>query len=412
MENNDINKQKRPTAWALKMAYEIFDFNKAISFLQGDFPIRRIDEELTRLICCKGEQQGIQYQSMEDILRKNLKNQKDLDRLLTPEKKSITRKKAFEIAFALGLTPDETAGFLKSCWLDGFYPRDAKDVIYWHGLKNQWSYCETLGMISDFSYLDSDNPNLVKNDGCKNKGTNTLSDEYERSVRTKEDLCEYLNDNESSFGTYRRKAYERFMELYSDIFQEENKRAADNYDPYESDRYTRVPDPNNPYKTLIAKDVVLGRIEKELKEIRTRGKKSVNKAFYRLITEHIPTRSALSEITKDPSKGGRRPQVSRKLLILTWLASEDGKMLTPLNGDFEGAFGSHVKKYLEKELLEYCGMSVLDARHPFDWIIMNTLRYAYMIDKGESTDIEGRLEAFFEILLQHLEEAEGEEIDG
>jgi len=54
-------------------------------------------------------------------------------------------------------------------------------------------------------------------------------------------------------------------------------------------------------------------------------------------------------------------------------------------------------------------MPILDARHPFDWMLMNTLHCVYHAE-DEDADIEERLQDFIDRLknMGDLEESEDE----
>jgi len=134
----------------------------------------------------------------------------------------------------------------------------------------------------------------------------------------------------------------------------------------------------------------------------------------KLVVENIPGHAEWSGIInqrKDKATGAIRG-VDRKLLILIWLSSYDGSLDGDPDADedegflgFAGypdttpekAFENHIKA-LDGILFDY-GFPLLDPRHPFDWVIMNTLHYAHILCKGEdSTEIPIRLEELFKQL--------------
>jgi hypothetical protein len=76
-------------------------------------------------------------------------------------------------------------------------------------------------------------------------------------------------------------------------------------------------------------------------------------------------------------------QVDRKLLVLAWLASEQGKVEDfQFCAEAKNNFHNHIT-IINQDLLEPCGMADLDPLHPFEWIIMNALRIAHIRCKND-----------------------------
>jgi hypothetical protein len=391
MAENDISKQDNPTLWAQMMAFHTFDLDEAVRCLDEDFPIRRINEVIDKAIKDKAEECGKTYDEVKIGLRQKLgpENTANLSNWLKPGKvKSINRNSAIRIAFALQMTYEKAEKFLKKCWHDGFYMRDVRDVIYVHGLQNGWNYEMAAEMAEGFSYLDRGNPDPEGSGSVQGKVTEYLSAQVS-SAHTQEELAEIIRENEQFFGSFHRKAYNRFMELWDQLKQEWDELADIDYenDKLRGQAYTR---------DVIPMEELCRVIVKGIPEMRERGPNTI---IRRLITDHIPGRTGIDEITKKSKRDGKIIEVDRKLLMLAWLASKEGFIEKyKKSGNAEVDFKEHM--LVLNDLLKTHGMPELDARHPFDWIVMNSMRCGYIQDKEKKNewidDIEERMQALIE----------------
>jgi hypothetical protein len=113
----------------------------------------------------------------------------------------------------------------------------------------------------------------------------------------------------------------------------------------------------------------------------------------------------IGRIPPEPEKpgiyNGRYVQVDRQLLILTWLSCRAGDIENFQNGKTAmDNLESHII-HLNETILEPCGMAKIDGRHPFDYIIGQTLKRGHLLfkeDDGIGTD---------EILRDFFEKMEG-----
>lgn len=395
MREEKLNKPINPTEFAQNMACWTIGLDEAVRFLKEDFPIRRIDEELTNALKQMAQKHKIAEEEAKSIVKKTLgsENAMNFSNWLKPGKvKSIERESALKIAFAMQMTYEETETFLKRCWLDGFYMRDVKDVIYRHGLENEWSFDETDELVKAFACLDQYNPDpSVSTIEQEEELTGYLSQQYTYSVYTKEDLAEFIQLNKDYFGSFRRKAYEVFIKIYDQIGHELNYLEDVEYEIKLSRGLAE-----NYERNTVSKEDICDWIVQGIPEMRKKGPRTF---MLRLITEYIPDREAMSEIINKHKRkrDGKMPQVDRKLLILAWLLSEAGDMKEFQIGKTEDNFQEHIKAL--EDLLQYCGMAALDSRHPFDWIIMNAIYYCYSEENKELEYIEERMEKLLKILL-------------
>jgi hypothetical protein len=410
MAENHFSRQNNPTQWAKHMAFHTFAPDDAVCLLETDFPIRRIDEELGKVIKQKARKDKTTEDAVKAALIKKFGPQNVGNWLEHGTKLRITREKAIEIAFVLQMTYEETEAFLKFCWLDGFYRRDIKDVIYSHCLEKGWSYDMANEMIEGFSYLDFGNPDpeISKSfqdrlDVAEMRLTEFLSAQA-RSAQTKEELEEIIRQNEQYFGSFRRKQYERFMELCKQLMKELSDVAELDY-VLESSLLLEEFMRDTVTEEELCDFIVIG-----IPEMRERGPNTLIRS---LISQKIPDRPAFSEIrtkyervTKRKSKRDGEitevreiTEVDRKLFMLVWLASEEGFINNFLiSDDAEVDFIEHME--VLNDHLKAHGMAELDARHPFDWIVMNSMRCGYILDEEKKNkwieEIDERMRALVE----------------
>ena len=329
-------------------------------YLKDDFPIRTLNEVLERVITEKASKSGSSYDSIVKILKKkcgdtNVKNWQ------SGKAKALTKKSALKIAFALGMTYAETTCFLmQDCWLDGLYMRDYKDVVYRYCLDNKMDFEQAQAIIKKHSYLDDANPNVTMGSGNKIGVTNFLDKEV-KAVSNLDELDLYLEQNRELFGTFRQKAYEKFMDLYNSMKVSPVGLSDD-----------------TPTGEEICDLVTMGIPS-------LKGKKTIINDVLKKIAKVALPRTTLSEIVgKQPIKRngdgiGKITEVKRKHLILFSLYSYDPELADIDNIDKDITFKECIED-INDNLLEPCGMPWLDPRNPFDWVVMNAVRCAYFSD--------------------------------
>ena len=135
---------------------------------------------------------------------------------------AISRDSAIKIAFSLEMDSEEAQEFLThNCWHDSFYMRDFKDIIYKFFLDQKLDYMSAVGVIADFKYLDHENPEAKAPTPRNIRITEHLINQYEKNVSTVAELGAFLKSNACSFGSFRRKAYEKFVNMY-DMIKNQN----------------------------------------------------------------------------------------------------------------------------------------------------------------------------------------------
>jgi len=392
MEKNNFNKENNPTQWAQSMAEVTIDVDEAVGLLKGTFPIRSVAETIGVAVKEAADRLNISEDAARIMLEKQVGKQ-TVVRWLTPGRtNAITKDMAIKVAFALKMPYIEAEKLLKKLWLDGFHMRNIKDVVCRYGLENNWDYKTADDMVKEFKVVfpNITDANIESQNDDEAKGTEFVNLQYEKGARTKEEFEEFVRQNEKYFGSYRRTAYDRFKEYINELKDEWS-----DSNNISNDLQKTAGGELPAYTHGGISDAEIGeRIIQAIPDIS--GNETLDHNLRTLIASNIPgiaaIRQAISEIIN------RHRQVDRKLYLLAYLASEDSilhdtkklladKKLTEeeRNNEILECFKEHIE-IINDDVLRPCGMSGLDSRHPFDWIIMNSLRRAYYEQDDYSTD--------------------------
>jgi len=113
----------------------------------------------------------------------------------------------------------------------------------------------------------------------------------------------------------------------------------------------------------------------------------------------------LSEIVnkKKNNKNKHITQVKRKHLILMWLLLYGGRPDFGDYGEPQDVFEECITT-LNFNILEPCGLSTLDPRNPFDWLVINALYYCHFANNDNDTDAVERIQVLMDILFQERDD--------
>ena len=373
--------ERKLTSYMEEKATSVFDLDTTMELISKGFPIRTFSEEFKRTIYKKALSIDIPQEDLIKRLKVDLgaQNFSNWWNGLSKSGKpiAISRENAIKIAFYLEMDVAEAQQFLThSCWHDGFYLRNYKDLIYVFFLDNKLNYSDALEMIKKHSALDNPNPDIKEVPALlpgNERITDKLKKQLENNVTTVEELDLFLKHYASYFGSFHRKAYEKFIKLY-DLIKNANDLEA------------------------TTDDEIVESVMKNTLALKDRGK--ITNEILVKITENI-FGSKLSEIINKSVNNGTIVQVKRKHLILFWLYLYGG---TPELDDIpeaQNAFEEcmHIINY---KLLKVCGMPILDARNPFDWLVINALYYCHFAD--DDVDAVERIHAVMDTLFQERDE--------
>ena len=333
MPDNNSTEPLILTEWALNMSRRKLGLDEATHFLKQEFPVREIYEALSRAIEEKADKNLQEANILEPAaqerdaavtavkagLRRRLgpTDGRNLYNLLESGKViSIERITAIKIAFGLQMTVEEAVFFLNRCGHDSFYLRDVKDVIYWHGLENNWDYETVNEMTVRFKDLDQSNEEPEINDTVRNNMiTEHIFLEYgkqkdKKLLSTPEQLTDFVNRHRSFFGSFRRRAYERFMELLNDLkkfwnldlaVDAEIRKEAEYHQNIEAMPFPgeNINSPEGISSAGLSELIVIG--IPALRRSQS-NKDEFRKKILKQVYEHVPTRSAMSQIINRTTK--------------------------------------------------------------------------------------------------------------
>lgn len=369
MKTNDNICVPALTDFAQEQAQCMDDINEIKCFLRDDFPIRTVKEELEKEI----ELRAAALKTTRDEIIRNLRKkcgEVNVNNWLSGKAKALTKESALKIAFALQMNAKEASWFLmQSCWLDGLYMRDYKDIIYRYCLDEKLEYKQAEALIEQHIYLDSvPNPDPVENDVSGERLTEVLARNVKR-ISSVDELNEFILKNKFNFGSFRRLAYEKFIELYNTIKY------------YDEIRETSRTDGD------LTDEEICKLVTMSIPSLK--GKQSIINTVLKKIAEDPLPRTTLTEIKgvgKQELRGSKRiTEVKRKQLLLMWLYVKAG---TPDCNEYSDRYTELEEciNIINDTLLEPCGMPLLDPRNPFDWIIMNALYCVCFTGDGKDED--------------------------
>lgn len=382
------------TNYAEEQAKNMDDIDTVIRFLYDDFPIRTVKEELEREIELRADELEVTHEEVIKVLKKKC-GDVNVSNWLGGKAKAFTKDSAIKIAFAMQMSASKASWFLKqSCGLDGLYMRDIKDVIYSFCLNAKMEYSLAEDLIEKYKgEVNNPNPDPVVSEVIGERITTFL----EKSVvkaSTINELDDFIIRNLAYFGTFRRKSYECFRELYDEICKTEKS-------------FNVIRE-----GTVSAEEPNIEEIFEQIsmKIPSLRGRKSIISDVLKKIAEDAISRTTISEIVnKNALRAGKKiTEVKRKHLLLMWLWVKSGTPDFFEYPNIQTAFDECVR-VINDDLLEPCGMPRLDPRNPFDWIILNALNYAYFSgtdeeDEEDDIDTIERIKAIMERLFSGSDE--------
>ena len=350
--------EKRLTSYITDKAMNIFDLKTTLELISKGFPLRTFSEEFKRLIAKKASEFDIPHDELTKKLKSDVgaQNFSNWWNGLSKSGRPITinKENAIKIAFSLKMTVDETQTFLThSCWHNGFYMRDYKDLIYVFFLDKQLSYADAIMMINKYAFLDKSNHDVEQAEPLDflpgyERITDKIQKHFEKNVATVEDLGDFLKRFTVYFGSFRRKAHEKLIKMYNLIKNTNDLETTTDNEIIES-VMLNIPSP--------------------------KGKSMVTNEILAKLTENTRW-LGLSEIINKSEVKGSVAQVKREHLILFWLYLYGGNPELNDTSEAHSAF-EECMLIINHKLLEECGMPILDARNPFDWLIINALYYCH-----------------------------------
>lgn len=305
------------------------------------------DRELRHLLI-NGLMENNPSQSREAIERK-------VRGWLNDPKRGISKMEAIQLCFIFGLDVERADEFIAMVSEEALHWRDPEEIVYIYALDHKMSYAEARTLYEDIK------GSLKKHNEDKelpeDNFTPVIQDEI-RKLRTKDELKEYVQEAQDRLGSFHNSAYQLFMDFWKLLEGGENEELLPSSDTISSkcilEEYL--------HKRFIPRFRRANPRDAEAQE----NERIVYSAVQRGIQQNWPEEVAISRMK------GRKADVTRKVLILLFMATDGGgsdyeemhlRELTP-----DEAFESMYERI--DAMLEYCGFARIDPRVPFDWFIL------------------------------------------
>ena len=261
----------------------------------------------------------------------------------------ISRKSALQLAFALKLPSGEAEEMLWRLCGEGFHRRDPEDIVWLFALEQGMGWTDACALAGRMAPLFR----LPEGAAADGESLTGLIREETSRLRTEEELAAYLKENAPRLGALHNTAYQlftEFMELLKSPGMDDMLPGANRMTAGEIvETYL--------FNHLIPR----GRNGKAGK----RGDDALLKdAIQRDIQQNWPDEFALARMAS------RETDVTRKVLILLFLACDGGETAY---GDYSDEDPENVFQDTYTRLgsmLADCGFPPLDARTPFDWMVL------------------------------------------
>lgn len=293
---------------------------------------------------------------------------------------SLDRKTIIELAFIFRLTTEQADSFLALMTDEGFRWRDPDEIISIFAMNHGMDYTEAEQLRQEIGIIETKADDASNND---ENLTNLVRYEIMRLV-TKEDLKVYLSENTDKFGKCRNRAWRLFMR-YMDRLK--SPILDDGIQMLIEDKHLRAEKDMTTFsvlKSYLHREMIpQGAQRNEI--INDKSINKVQKAILSGILSAWPDENSLRKIEK------RSMSVNRKTMILLFIALDEDPIEED-DDEFEITEDELARERFESRysrlnlMLTNCGYRQLDARNPFDWMILYTISVDELYDSDGVLD--------------------------
>lgn len=324
--------------------------------------------------------------------------------------RTVDKETAIELAFILELDLQTADAFIATLTDEGFHWRAPRELAYIFALTHDMKYPEARALADEAAAV------AAKKDGpAVDTMTHVVRAEAE-NIQTKDELLAYIKEAAPRLGAMHKTAHHMFINMMDVLMLPET--VVSPKDAEEEKRLT-VQDLLKPRdeKKNKDEDEYDDKItaQKILKVYMHRERVPVNNQNLSVVEMALrsnwPTAQLLSQMKK------QQIEVSRKVLMLLFLAT-DGETLRPEldadeydddlwfdeedEDDNDARFRSALVRM--QTMLSDCGLRGIDARIPFDWMIL------YCLCGADAFEVDDQVHAFlYEMFGLEGQDAEGEE---
>lgn len=325
-------------------------------------------ENLYRLYELEGEERrentGIKFESV----RKKVYNWVSGKSMLTD------RQEVFRICFALELNLEQSEKMLCRLTEQGIHYRNKREVILAYCLKNRLGFDKALFLIKQLEADGKkDNPHSCEEETGKGAVTQILKLQF-AEVKKKKDLFSFIMEHQADMGNSHNTAYQYFQKMLAILSGEDKELEGEAIYSIEK----------------VAADYL--RLNMPLDK-KTDGYSNVQK----IIKKYWPQATAVKAMKC------RKQEVNRKTLLLLYIVTGGvwDKEYTEFDESYVGneeVIENHCNRM--NQMLRECGMSPIDPRNMFDYLILYCLRPEDKIFMSE------RLEEVIEELYREVKTQE------
>lgn len=266
---------------------------------------------------------------------------------LNSKYESNDREDLIKICFALGFDEVKSQAFLTLTTDGGFHLRNPRELAFLYSLRVGKSYQEAISLIDGLRLLE-------KNTNSSNKLvlTKTVADSF-RNVYDDKTFNEFYEENYAALGELHNTAYNRFLHFLGILVRPDAPLYTVDEEKYSLKKIV---------EEYLRMNVPLGRETADL----TILQKTVRRFW--------PNTSSLTKMHN------REEDVTRRILLLLYLVT-DGAITEddvynsyPEYDDLTDLQRFDLHYWRLKAMLYDCGMSNIDPRNSFDWLILYCLK--------------------------------------
>ena len=284
------------------------------------------------------------------------------------------REDLMELCFILRLDSQRADAFMAACSDEGLHWREPRELVYAFALDHGMRYPEAAALYERVQ------PGDVSGDGMVESFTPLVRDEARR-CQTEDELRQYLRSAAGKLGRMHNTAYQHFMAMMQLLEAPESMAGQDER------RYS-------------TREIVEAYLDRKLPSARE-GKKLEDKK--RCVLADWPDEVILSRMKN------RKADVTRKVLMLLFLATDDGDAI---EDEWEDGFSYDEDEFPSGEaadaafrsiqlrmnqMLADCGFRQLDPRNAFDWLVLYSMRVN--ANDGEMEGLNEQLSRVLEVLF-------------
>lgn len=346
--------------------------------------------------------------------------------------RSIKKQDAIEVSFILGLSIEEADQLVSMISEEALHYRSPDEIVYIFALKQGMPYKEAMGLGERMKGILS---KVKESEEVSEENFTPMMRSEIDALQSEEELADYLEHAVGRLGRYHNYAYREFMDrlkMLEEPLSEDMWTVGGSID---KERLT-IRDILREY--LFERNVLYAKERAGKKKGKGREKEEDNqlteeeKIVFTKIQENVsaswPDESMLSKMKC------RKADVTRKVLILLFLATDEGMDWSEEEWDWADSSGDRTTLSFERAekgetagyiyedmdmcltrddvfedlyvrlnyMLSLCGFAPLDPRSPFDWLIL------YCICVEDMLEMDVRMRGIFKEMFGERKEVKKE----